>query len=157
MIGRLYTDWGLCRYATDEQAFFADFSQAFSKLIELGVPEQNFGGKAPFELKKLDEQDAQDWNASIYIHIHYLSFLSTSSHLPHLLECRLSDNGKYSQETYLMRAVYIVRKANLLQPNSQDDTCRKLKVRWSKLNTVLHLTRLHVSITVSICEVWSGI
>lgn len=43
------------KYATDEQAFFHDFSRAFSKLIELGVPEKNFGGKQPFELKNLDE------------------------------------------------------------------------------------------------------
>ncbi|EGG02255.1 uncharacterized protein MELLADRAFT_49879 [Melampsora larici-populina 98AG31] len=39
----------------NEQAFFHDFSRAFSKLIELGVPEKNFGGKQPFELKNLDE------------------------------------------------------------------------------------------------------
>ncbi|KAG0151284.1 hypothetical protein CROQUDRAFT_651514 [Cronartium quercuum f. sp. fusiforme G11] len=46
------------KYASDEQAFFNDFSKAFAKLIELGVPEQNFGDKEPFHLKKLDEQEA---------------------------------------------------------------------------------------------------
>lgn len=30
------------KYARDEQAFFGDFSKAFAKLLELGVPEQNF-------------------------------------------------------------------------------------------------------------------
>ena len=47
------------RYATDEKAFFEDFSKAFAKLIELGVPEENFAGKAPFTLKTLDEQGIQ--------------------------------------------------------------------------------------------------
>jgi cytochrome c peroxidase len=47
------------RYATDEKVFFDDFSKAFSKLIELGVPEENFKGKAPFTLKTLDEQGIQ--------------------------------------------------------------------------------------------------
>lgn len=44
------------KYASDQQAFFDDFSKAFSKLIELGVPEENFQGKPAMTLKTLKEQ-----------------------------------------------------------------------------------------------------
>ncbi|KAI9631097.1 hypothetical protein KEM48_013269 [Puccinia striiformis f. sp. tritici PST-130] len=47
------------KYATDEKVFFTDFSNAFSKLMELGVPEENFGGKEPLKLKTLEEQGIQ--------------------------------------------------------------------------------------------------
>lgn len=35
------------RYAEDEEIFFKDFSAAFSKLLELGVPFENPGKPAP--------------------------------------------------------------------------------------------------------------
>lgn len=51
------------KYARDEQAFFDDFSKAFHKLLELGVPEENFkayeadhSGK-PYALKTTAEQE----------------------------------------------------------------------------------------------------
>ncbi|GAA5989952.1 hypothetical protein JCM11641_002923 [Rhodosporidiobolus odoratus] len=42
------------KYAKDEQAFFADFSKAFSKLIHLGVPESQLS--EPVALKKTEDQ-----------------------------------------------------------------------------------------------------
>lgn len=39
------------KYAESEEAFFGDFSKAFAKLLELGVPEKNFEGKQPLLLK----------------------------------------------------------------------------------------------------------
>ncbi|KAH8921217.1 class II peroxidase [Atractiella rhizophila] len=42
-------------YADNEKAFFDDFSKAFGKLIELGVPEQNFKS-GYMKLKKTEEQ-----------------------------------------------------------------------------------------------------
>ncbi|MBW0527862.1 hypothetical protein O181_067577 [Austropuccinia psidii MF-1] len=44
------------KYAADESLFFQDFSKAFSKLLELGVPLENFGSQAPLTLKTLDDQ-----------------------------------------------------------------------------------------------------
>ena len=35
------------KYAKDEEAFFADFSAAFNKLLELGVPFEEPGKPAP--------------------------------------------------------------------------------------------------------------
>ncbi|EJD52802.1 cytochrome c peroxidase [Auricularia subglabra TFB-10046 SS5] len=46
------------KYAQDEQAFFKDFSAAFAKLMELGVPSQQWATPEPWELKTLDEQKA---------------------------------------------------------------------------------------------------
>ncbi|CAH7670654.1 cytochrome c peroxidase, partial [Phakopsora pachyrhizi] len=54
IMDKKFREWAK-KYADDEQMFFADFSKAFAKLIELGVPEENFGGKQPFILKKSDE------------------------------------------------------------------------------------------------------
>lgn len=58
IMDKSFRNWAK-KYATDEKVFFDDFSKAFSKLIELGVPEENFKGKAPFTLKTLDEQGIQ--------------------------------------------------------------------------------------------------
>ena len=52
------------KYAKDEDLFFKDFTNVFSKLIELGVPEENFkrfepvseGGR-PYSLKSTAEQE----------------------------------------------------------------------------------------------------
>lgn len=44
------------KYAGDEKVFFEDFSKAFSKLLELGVPQENFQGRSPIHLKTLTEQ-----------------------------------------------------------------------------------------------------
>jgi len=46
------------KYAKDQNAFFADFSQAFAKLLENGVPEKNFAPSPTFHFKKLEEQTA---------------------------------------------------------------------------------------------------
>lgn len=45
------------RYADSEDAFFSDFSKAYAKLLELGVPEQNWGGKEPMLLLASHEYD----------------------------------------------------------------------------------------------------
>ncbi|BGP00316.1 heme peroxidase [Rhodotorula toruloides] len=47
---RQYTD----KYAKDENAFFSDFSKAFSKLIHLGVPTAQLSEPVP--LKKIEDQ-----------------------------------------------------------------------------------------------------
>ena len=44
------------KYAKSQDEFFNDFSQAFSKLLELGVPEKNFAGKEKMFLKTVEEQ-----------------------------------------------------------------------------------------------------
>merc|ERR1711939_1085093 len=44
------------KYAEDQDAFFKDFSSAFSKLLELGVPASNFATKERMFLKTLEEQ-----------------------------------------------------------------------------------------------------
>ncbi|CAD6578123.1 MAG: heme peroxidase [Cyphobasidiales sp. Tagirdzhanova-0007] len=64
----LYTDMALTtdkafrpiteQYAKDQEVFFKDFSQAFGKLLELGVPPQNFSGQIML-LKTLEEQQAE--------------------------------------------------------------------------------------------------
>ena len=46
------------QYAKDQEVFFKDFSQAFGKLLELGVPPQNFSGQIML-LKTLEEQQAE--------------------------------------------------------------------------------------------------
>lgn len=61
----LMTDWSLTtdknfrkyaqKYAEDEQAFFDDFSAAFSKLLELGVPEKQWKGEKMY-FKTIEEQ-----------------------------------------------------------------------------------------------------
>ncbi|KAI6037578.1 heme peroxidase [Pisolithus marmoratus] len=45
-------------YADDQQLFFKDFAAAFAKLLELGVPPQQFVTAEPWTLKTLDEQKA---------------------------------------------------------------------------------------------------
>lgn len=52
---RQYTE----KYAKDEQAFFNDFSKAFAKLLELGVPAENFKGKEPMLLPTVSDWEAQ--------------------------------------------------------------------------------------------------
>ena len=51
------------QYAKDEERFFKDFASAYSRLMELGVPKQNFeeaakklGIDGPLTFKTLDEQ-----------------------------------------------------------------------------------------------------
>ncbi|KAF8513112.1 cytochrome c peroxidase [Hysterangium stoloniferum] len=44
------------KYAADESVFFADFSKAFGKLLELGVPSSQWVSPEPWELKTVDEQ-----------------------------------------------------------------------------------------------------
>lgn len=61
----LPTDYSLIRdksfrkyaqaYAQDQDVFFKDFSAAFSRLLELGVPESQFAGE-PWFMKTVDEQ-----------------------------------------------------------------------------------------------------
>jgi cytochrome c peroxidase len=46
------------RYAKDQQVFFREFSEAFAKLIELGVPEKNFSGPRMY-LKTVEEQQEE--------------------------------------------------------------------------------------------------
>ncbi|KAI7941976.1 hypothetical protein MJO28_012003 [Puccinia striiformis f. sp. tritici] len=58
VMDKSFRNWAK-KYATDEKVFFTDFSNAFSKLMELGVPEENFGGKEPLKLKTLEEQGIQ--------------------------------------------------------------------------------------------------
>ena len=47
-------------YAADESKFFKDFASVFSRLLELGVSDQQFQAAsttgAPYELKTLEEQ-----------------------------------------------------------------------------------------------------
>ena len=43
------------QYAKDQDVFFRDFSQAFGKLLELGVPPQNFSGQ-PMHLQTIEGQ-----------------------------------------------------------------------------------------------------
>ncbi|TDL15306.1 heme peroxidase [Rickenella mellea] len=43
-------------YADNQEVFFQDFSKAFSKLLELGVPQSQFVSTEPWELKTTDEQ-----------------------------------------------------------------------------------------------------
>ncbi|KAG8803001.1 heme peroxidase [Serendipita sp. 405] len=43
-------------YADDESVFFKDFSAAFSRLLELGVPSTQWVAQEPWELKTLSEQ-----------------------------------------------------------------------------------------------------
>jgi len=45
------------KYAESQEAFFKDFSEAFAKLLELGVPEKNFAGKPRMFLKTIEEQE----------------------------------------------------------------------------------------------------
>ncbi|KIM69539.1 peroxidase [Scleroderma citrinum Foug A] len=45
-------------YADDQDLFFKDFSAAFAKLLELGVPSQQFVASEPWNLKTLEEQKA---------------------------------------------------------------------------------------------------
>lgn len=52
---RPYTE----KYAKSEEAFFKDFSKAFAKLLELGVPAQNFSGKEPMLLPTVSDWEAQ--------------------------------------------------------------------------------------------------
>jgi len=42
-------------YAKDSDKFFEDFSKSFAKMIELGVPEKNWGGREPMILKSTGE------------------------------------------------------------------------------------------------------
>ncbi|GJJ06430.1 hypothetical protein Clacol_000622 [Clathrus columnatus] len=44
------------KYADDENVFFSDFSKAFSKLLELGVPSSQWVTPEPWNMKTLDEQ-----------------------------------------------------------------------------------------------------
>lgn len=44
-------------YADDESVFFKDFSAAFSRLLELGVPTTQWVTQTPWELKTLAEQE----------------------------------------------------------------------------------------------------
>lgn len=51
------------QYAKDEEKFFTDFASAYSRLMELGVPKENFeeaakklGIDGPLTFKTLDEQ-----------------------------------------------------------------------------------------------------
>ncbi|KAF8524905.1 hypothetical protein BU17DRAFT_84476 [Hysterangium stoloniferum] len=44
------------KYAADESLFFADFSKAFGKLLELGVPSLQWVSPEPWELKTVEEQ-----------------------------------------------------------------------------------------------------
>ncbi|KZT43589.1 heme peroxidase [Sistotremastrum suecicum HHB10207 ss-3] len=43
-------------YADNQDLFFKDFSAAFARLLELGVPTAQFVSSEPWELKTLDEQ-----------------------------------------------------------------------------------------------------
>lgn len=52
---RPYTE----KYAKSEEAFFKDFSKAFAKLLELGVPAQNLAGKQPMLLPTVSDWEAQ--------------------------------------------------------------------------------------------------
>lgn len=52
---RPYTE----KYAKSEEAFFQDFSKAFAKLLELGVPAENFAGKEPMLLPTVSDWEAQ--------------------------------------------------------------------------------------------------
>lgn len=59
---RKYTE----KYAKDEGAFFEDFSKAYAKLLELGVPQENFkkfetalDGGRPFLFKTTAEQEIE--------------------------------------------------------------------------------------------------
>ncbi|KAL4078207.1 peroxidase [Scleroderma yunnanense] len=45
-------------YADDQDLFFKDFSAAFAKLLELGVPSQQFVASEPWILQTLEEQKA---------------------------------------------------------------------------------------------------
>ncbi|KAG1715774.1 hypothetical protein ID866_1398 [Astraeus odoratus] len=45
-------------YADDQDLFFKDFSAAFAKLLELGVPSQQFVTSEPWTLKTVEEQKA---------------------------------------------------------------------------------------------------
>jgi cytochrome c peroxidase len=47
------------KYAKSEDAFFNDFSKAFAKLLELGVPAKNFAGKNPMLLPTVSDWEAQ--------------------------------------------------------------------------------------------------
>lgn len=47
------------KYAKSEEAFFKDFSKAFAKLLELGVPAENFAGKEPMLLPTTSDWEAQ--------------------------------------------------------------------------------------------------
>lgn len=40
-------------YAKDEDAFFRDFSKAFATLLELGVPEENWKTKEPWNMESV--------------------------------------------------------------------------------------------------------
>jgi len=43
-------------YAKNQDVFFRDFSAAFAKLMELGVPTSQFVASEPWILKNLDEK-----------------------------------------------------------------------------------------------------
>lgn len=38
-------------YAKDEEVFFKDFAKAFATLLELGVPEEQWKGKQPYNME----------------------------------------------------------------------------------------------------------
>ncbi|EJD03072.1 cytochrome C peroxidase [Fomitiporia mediterranea MF3/22] len=46
-------------YADNQDIFFEDFSKAFAKLLELGVPESQWVAQEPWLLKNTDEQKSQ--------------------------------------------------------------------------------------------------
>lgn len=46
------------KYAADEQLWFKDFSAAFARLLELGVPTSQFVASEPWEMKTIDEQSS---------------------------------------------------------------------------------------------------
>jgi cytochrome c peroxidase len=46
------------QYAENEQLFFKDFSAAFAKLLELGVPASQLE-KEPWTIKTIEEQEAE--------------------------------------------------------------------------------------------------
>jgi cytochrome c peroxidase len=47
------------KYAEDEHVFFKDFSAAFSRLLELGVPTSQWVTSTPWEMQTLSEQKKQ--------------------------------------------------------------------------------------------------
>ncbi|EPQ57021.1 heme peroxidase [Gloeophyllum trabeum ATCC 11539] len=46
-------------YAEDQDLWFKDFSKAFSRLLELGVPESQWATSEPWIMKTLEEQQAE--------------------------------------------------------------------------------------------------
>jgi cytochrome c peroxidase len=51
-----FKEW-VVEYSANSDLFFHDFSKAFSRLLELGVPEKQWAAAEPWVMKTLDEQN----------------------------------------------------------------------------------------------------